>query len=223
MLNTNPSLTFTYKVFGVALVILTILSFGLPPLKSIILINSLHTPALDTFFSTITNLGHGIFAVPVALMLLFEGIHLTLGFVFSNVAEGLIVLVLKRVIFYPAARPITSLNLSVVHMVPGVDIHRAMSFPSGHTVTIFGISVFMCLCYKNKFLSSVLGVIATLVGLSRTYLLQHYLSDVAAGAFIGVTVGILVYHAFEQMNKPRWMNQRLQVRLKLTPSKARFS
>lgn len=223
MLTTNPSLAFTYKVFSVALVILVIMSFGLPPIKSIILINSLHTRVLDGFFSSITNLGHGILAVPVALILLFEGIHLTVGFIFSNVAEGLIVVILKRVIFYSAARPITALDLSVVHMVPGVDIHRAMSFPSGHTVTVFGISVFMCLCYKNKFLSIVLGVIATLVGLSRTYLLQHYFSDVAAGAFIGVTVGILVYHAFEQMNKPRWMNQRLQVRLKLTPRKAKFS
>jgi membrane-associated phospholipid phosphatase len=45
--------------------------------------------------------------------------------------------------------------------------------------------------YSNKVL---LFSIALVVGLTRVYLLQHYLIDVLAGSFIGVLSSILLYY-----------------------------
>ena len=66
------------------------------------------------------------------------------------------------------------------------------SLPSGHATMAFSAATI--LGYRYPKLRIPLYVGAGLVGFSRIYLGRHYTSDVLAGAAIGTTVGVLVWH-----------------------------
>ena len=68
------------------------------------------------------------------------------------------------------------------------------SFPSGHTMTAFAITVSLSLFYPT--LSPGLLLCACSIGTSRVLLGMHFLSDVIAGALLGTGIGYLGYLAF---------------------------
>lgn len=61
------------------------------------------------------------------------------------------------------------------------------SFPSGHTITAFAVSVPLMLHFPE--LTAALLFCALSIALSRILLGMHFLSDVLAGAFIGLLLG----------------------------------
>jgi membrane-associated phospholipid phosphatase len=64
------------------------------------------------------------------------------------------------------------------------------SFPSGHAATIFSLATAMSLFwpkYRTTFF-----VVAFVVALSRIVLTSHFVSDVIAGAFIGVLTVLIM-------------------------------
>ena len=65
------------------------------------------------------------------------------------------------------------------------------SFPSGHTMTAFAVSVPL-ICYYPAFLAALL-LCALCIAASRVILGMHFLSDVVAGAVIGGLLGYLGY------------------------------
>lgn len=208
------SFTFAYRVFGFVICAFMLISIFLSPAQGVILFNSRHSPFLDFFFASITNLGNGIVMIPCIILLRFRYVYLSIGLVVSGILEGIVVYVFKRMVFPNAGRPISMIHESLVHFVPNVDVHKTMSFPSGHAVTIFGICVFLALSLRNKFITIALVLFSCLVAISRVYLLQHFVVDVAFGALIGTIISASVYHTMEQIKKPRWMNQRFRIKLK---------
>jgi len=66
-------------------------------------------------------------------------------------------------------------------------------FPSSHAVNIFALCTFLLSAYRIKSLYILLPVLAVLVSYSRIYVGVHYPSDVFAGGFIGIILGILAY------------------------------
>jgi len=68
------------------------------------------------------------------------------------------------------------------------------SFPSGHSITAFGVAISLGLFYP--FLLTCLLIVAVLVAASRIILGMHFLSDVLAGSAIGVLLGAISYHFF---------------------------
>jgi undecaprenyl-diphosphatase len=68
------------------------------------------------------------------------------------------------------------------------------SFPSGHSITAFGIAVAIGLFYP--YLQVCLLVVALLIASSRIILGMHFLSDVLAGSAIGIAIGFTSFHIF---------------------------
>jgi len=143
---------------------------------------------MDLFFLTITWLGSLYVLAPLAVILaamLFSAhrtsdIILLFGGLFgvSIIVHGLKLLI---------ARPRPQAEGLLVIMPSD------FSFPSGHTAQITAFTFACALIFAKKLpprdallLGSGLGAIALLVGISRIYLKVHYISDVIAGAVLGV-------------------------------------
>lgn len=70
------------------------------------------------------------------------------------------------------------------------------SFPSGHTASAF--AVFFLISHitaqhKYAWFGLPAAALAIAVGISRIFLVQHFLADVIAGAIIGLSFGLLIW------------------------------
>ena len=70
----------------------------------------------------------------------------------------------------------------------------SFSFPSGHTMNAFAIGTVLSSMHPALFPAMLF--VAMSVGASRLVLRLHFLTDVLAGAVLGVTIGSLVCRAF---------------------------
>jgi undecaprenyl-diphosphatase len=66
------------------------------------------------------------------------------------------------------------------------------SFPSGHSITAFAVAVVIGSFYPHLLVCLLLA--ATSIAASRIILGMHFLSDVLAGAAIGVLIGYCCFH-----------------------------
>ncbi|WP_163378425.1 phosphatase PAP2 family protein [Cyclobacterium sp. SYSU L10401] len=150
-------------------------------------INRAHTPFLDQFFVWITQMGDGVILIFPILILLFVKFSYAIFLALSTIIHILFVHLGKRVFFPGMPRPIEFLAGIELHMVPGVSTHHWNTFPSGHTASIFMLTCALSfLSPKQKWLQIVFLLLAILTGFSRIYLMQHFLTDVLAGAVLGV-------------------------------------
>jgi undecaprenyl-diphosphatase len=72
----------------------------------------------------------------------------------------------------------------------GAHIESDKSFPSGHTTAAFEIGIALFLVLNKKY-SWIFPVFSALVGLSRIYLMVHYVTDVLGGVLVGTFAGIM--------------------------------
>jgi undecaprenyl-diphosphatase len=75
-----------------------------------------------------------------------------------------------------------------IHAVGGVP--NSSSFPSGHAATAFAAATVVAILMPR--LRTPVLALAALVAFSRVYLGVHFLSDVLAGAVLGIVAGLLV-------------------------------
>lgn len=201
--------------YALVIVLFFLVHIVLGSVKTVVFINSWHSPFLDSFFASITNLGSGLVVLPFLLISLFQRFYISIALTINVLLQGVLVSLFKRLLFHDAPRPINFLDDCIIHRVEGVNIHRIMSFPSGHAVTIFGLCFFLSLYAKsNRVLVLFLLFIAIVVGLSRIYLLQHFALDVAVGALLGVGCATWAFYYFEKIAKPDWMQGYFEIRLK---------
>ena len=124
---------------------------------------------------------------------LLQLIFITSAWLLSGVIHHAIKIVLgryrPRYLFSENWYGINPLNFNIAHN----------SFPSGHTQTIFAITVGLTLLYPR--LGIFLMPLAVSVGISRVVLIAHYPSDVLFGAYLGIATVILVKrHYFDKRN-----------------------
>ena len=174
-------------------------------------VNGNHSDQLDSFYKTITHLGEGWIFMSVLIYTLFVRYSLSLATISMSVAHAIVCVVAKRIVFVEALRPTAVINNDLLYLVPGVAFHSNYSFPSGHTATIFCFAVFVSFLIRHRLASFFLLIIALLVGYSRIYLLQHFLLDVTAGAFIGTLTAFFVVYLFDRNDFPNWTKSRLAV------------
>jgi undecaprenyl-diphosphatase len=80
------------------------------------------------------------------------------------------------------------------------------SFPSGHTTTSFAAAVALSALFPR--LRVLFFLVAAAIGASRIAQDVHYLSDVVAGAALGLTVAVLILPPFHKRNWiPYWRSR----------------
>lgn len=183
--------------------------------QCVLFINGLHSPFLDWFMPVVTNLGDGLIFIPIIIALLFIRFQYCIMALIIMASSGILSSIFKRILFPGAERPRKFLDNSLLHFVPGVDVHGSNSFPSGHTVTAFCAALFITLLVENRIIGMLCLIAAMFVAFSRIYLLQHFLIDVAAGAVIGCFTTYTVWQIFENNRKPGWMKRRVTIDINL--------
>lgn len=79
-----------------------------------------------------------------------------------------------------------------------VYAYETTSFPSGHTVTAFSLATAVCFLYP-RWGFFVFGL-AVIIGLSRVVLTSHFLSDVIAGAALGMICSLGVKYLYDRLH-----------------------
>ncbi|MGB1218039.1 MAG: phosphatase PAP2 family protein, partial [Saprospiraceae bacterium] len=169
----------------------------------------------DTFFIYGTQLGEEpVYAILTILALVFINFRTailipTLGFSIMGLSFSL-----KKYFAHP--RPYLYFKkqgwLDQIELFEGMQILKGYSsFPSGHTMSGFGLFFFLALQFKQKTLGIIAFIFAFVIGFSRIYLFHHFLKDVLVGAFIGVILAYLFQAIFSFIEKDKsfWLNKNL--------------
>lgn len=80
-----------------------------------------------------------------------------------------------------------------LNLVEGVKVHHWNSFPSGHTITVFSLLILLPVLFPRIPVRTLLmaWILATLCGLSRIVLAQHWPLDVAGGILLGCSATLV--------------------------------
>lgn len=136
----------------------------------------------------ITFLGKHQFLIPANLALIFYFLLVTKQTWFSirviTIAISSLVLMLLLKQLFRRKRPLS----------PLLKAAKGLSFPSGHAImaiTFYGLLVYILqhtieISWLRIFVTSLLVILALLIGMSRVYLRVHYASDVLGGFIIGL-------------------------------------
>ncbi len=160
-------------------------------------VNGAHCFLADILVTGSTYLGDGIaFGVMLVVLLIMRKWRLFLVGAGSLLFITLVVQSIKHYVNDP--RPILYFqDPSILHIVPWIDVHSGLSFPSGHTSTAFGMFCFLALILHNKKWGLLLCVLALSTAHSRLYLSQHFFADVYFGSIIGTLCSTMLYWLFE--------------------------
>lgn len=152
---------------------------------------TLHTPVLDKFMTSVTKLGNaGIFWIILTVLFLLIPKMRKTGVVMA--AALIIDLLLCNVLlknFVARTRPY-DVNTGIQLLVAKL---RDYSFPSGHTAASFASVTALYLSGERRIWIIAL-VISCLIAVSRLYLYVHYPTDVLGGIIFGCLSGWIGYH-----------------------------
>jgi membrane-associated phospholipid phosphatase len=207
---TKEFLRTPFVILTVGLII--ILAYPLlifPKGELVILINTHHHPAADLFFKYFTHAGDGVVLALLLVLLLFYSFKLSIITALSIVFQSVLVSVFKRWLFHGLPRPTAFFGDEINwHFIDGVDVHGSNTFPSGHTATAFALFALMVVIFNNRgyVLSVLFFSLAFLVGLSRMYLLQHFMVDAYFGAIFGVLSVVFALLVMDRIFNTERMN-----------------
>lgn len=173
-------------------------------------------PIIDLFFKYATRIGeeHTYFLLAIislfiryryALLIPFVGVIVTIT---SFLTKGFFQHPRPSVYYEKLGQLEAITTLEGVYLLGGLT-----SFPSGHTMSAFALFSFLALLFpKKKFWGLLFFLLALSVGISRIYLVQHFLKDVYLGAIIGVAIGIILYNwqATFPIEEAKWWNKQVK-------------
>ena len=182
-------------------------------------VNRHHSGFADHLFYYWTNLGDGIIAALLIVVLLWISFRDALTFLVITLLITIIVNILKDKIFPEMNRPVPYFATSqVLHIVSGYKPPELSTFPSGHTATAFSVGLYLTFLIKNRFAKFLIFLTAFFVGYSRMYLSAHFPADILVGAAIGVLITLLCYFP-GRMVRSSWMDKKIKYIPKLFVSK----
>ncbi len=90
----------------------------------------------------------------------------------------------------------------LVFDIAHLSTYGERTFPSAHTIIIFGMAAGMY--FYNKRLAYFLALSGLLVGISRVAAGVHYPSDILGGILLGTVIGFLVELTYRSMRFSGW-------------------
>ncbi len=151
-------------------------------------LNERHSSVGDFFFKYWTYLGDGVLLGLVALIYLLRNYYAFFTMLVAIAIQTVLVHIFKQWLYAGEPRPKTYFadQLSELNFVEGVRVNAFDSFPSGHTAAAFTLALILIWRSSSKAMQSALFIAAVLVGISRVYLLQHFLVDIYIGSAFGI-------------------------------------
>jgi len=179
-------------------------------------LNGFHSKIADFFFLISTNLGDGIIAFFLVVILLWVSFRDALTFLVITILVTIAVTILKNVFFPEFYRPVAYFEYTeVVRLVTGYDPPMYCTFPSGHSATAFSVYFYLAILSKKQIVKFFLFVVALLVAYSRIYLSAHFPEDVVVGSAIAVSITILCYYLGQQLKSGK-LNKKLVFKPKIS-------
>lgn len=158
----------------------------------------------NAFFLFITQLGEGWAFIGGLIILLLYRYRSALYLPLVGLSVSLLSFLSKT--FFAHERPSLYFRnlglLDQINIVEGIHLNGGVnSFPSGHTMAAFALYTYLALCLPWKRWSGLfLFLLAALVGVSRIYLVQHFLKDIYLGAILGVLIALVFFYL--QLQRP---------------------
>ncbi len=172
------------------------------------------TPFWDIFFRNGTKLGEEWTYIGFLIFFLFIRFRYAVLIPITGIIVTIISFLSKSFFLHP--RPSLYYKdlgtLGDINLVEGVYLVKGLSsFPSGHTMSAFAIFTLVALLLKQKKgVALLLFAMAIIVGLSRIYLVQHFLEDVYLGGVMGFLIAVFIYEIQRRfpMDTSRWIDRK---------------
>ena len=163
-----------------------------------------YSPAGYWWMGVVTSWGEAhLFAIVIISVVLQKRYLMAMEFLTAGIVSSIVVQSLKRMVFAPSPRPMAVIKWTETLLPEGLEVPLQFAFPSGHTTTAFVFFTLLALHFK-KISVQILAAIAVIgVGLSRVYLMAHWIPDVMAGAVLGMILALLVNRVFIAIKKSR--------------------
>lgn len=183
---------------------------------AIFFFNEHRSPISDSFFIYATMLGEEYVYFLACFIFLFIRFRYALMMPIIGIVVTLVAFLMKS--FFAHPRPYRLLcdeNLYfLINEIQGIDRYGGFnSFPSGHTMSGFAFYTFLALLlpYKRAW-AIIIFTFALLVGISRVYLVHHFLEDVYLGGIVGVFLAMLLYQWQNSWtdNPAHWTNRKIR-------------
>lgn len=202
--------------YAVFLVIVAIILTQINKGDAVIYFNDWRGSYWDSIFKLYSSLGEGLyFGLFLVVIGIYRFKYAVMG-VSLYFASGAVSQILKMIFHIPRPKVFFE-GTDLVTYVPDFEIWASNSFPSGHATAGFTFFLYIALISRNRAISFVCLLMASMVAVSRVYLVQHFLIDIYVGSIIGVVVTTLLYIAFQnskKLKKSKWYNYSLYDKLK---------
>ena len=166
-----------------------------------------HSESIERFFRFITKFGEGYFELLLTIVLLSLFLSnkqkynflkkYILAIIFTLLSTQITVNIMK--VLFARARPSITINpdkfYGIMTMIKDSSFWKGsyVSFPSGHTITIWGTIWILSFIIKSKAIKIPLFILGILVGMSRIYLVRHWTTDVVASVILSYFIAKIIY------------------------------
>lgn len=151
--------------------------------------NQFHNPFFDQVFKYATHMAEAMMIAFMVFIVLIYKVRYAVAGLAGVAVSGIVTQFLKRVIFSEHYRPSKVFEgIANLHFVDGVSLHKAFSFPSGHSTAAFALFLFLAFSANNRKVELLCYLLALITAFSRVYLSQHFFEDITVGSIVGITV-----------------------------------